>query len=432
MILADSYARTRARAAPLAVSLALVCGAFAFPSAGQTAPEVAWTATTVVAMAREHRPEILAARARTRAAWSRPRIVSSLNDPMVMASIDHLPFRFNVPEYGANFSVMLQQEFPLSNVLGLRGRAAEAGALRVESDTQRIVLDVEYEAIQAFFMVSERRRTRSVLDAQLRISEEIVTLAMARYAAGQGAQADGLRAQHDVTRLRAERAGLDGQVRAAEAMLNAAVGRDATAIVPALRPPDGSSEPPSERDVATQALAHRPEITTMRLSVAQARAEVRVMEAMFWPMMFIRTGFAYAMPEGAGAMLMVGISIPVYRGRLNGGVDEARAMIRMADADVEAMRNMVRGEAVAARAQLVGARARLDSIRREVLPLAEQTITASLASYAAGQIPLVAVVDAVRGLWMSRQDEVMTDVNVGLAQARLDRALGAFEDGARR
>jgi hypothetical protein len=75
----------------------------------------------VLAYAQTHRQEIAAARARVRAAEQRLAIVSGLEDPMVMPSIDHLPFMLD----GVDASLMIEQRFPLSGVLGQRKRAAK-------------------------------------------------------------------------------------------------------------------------------------------------------------------------------------------------------------------------------------------------------------------------------------------------------------------
>src|SRR5439155_3838576 len=58
-----------------------------------------------VRMARASRLEVLAARARARAAAERPTVVSALDDPEVFGSIDHLPFMGG----GADLSLGIEQ-----------------------------------------------------------------------------------------------------------------------------------------------------------------------------------------------------------------------------------------------------------------------------------------------------------------------------------
>jgi len=105
------------------------------------------------------------------------------------------------------------------------------------------------------------------------------------------------------------------------------------------------------------------------------------MQAMYAPMAMIRTGPAYTMAEGKGWMVMVGISIPLWRGKLRAGVAEADAMVDMATADLEAMRRMAEGQARGARERVAAARARFVALRDDIVPRAEQAIAPTLASY---------------------------------------------------
>ena len=151
----------------------------------------------VLRLARGRRAEINAARAGTRAAAERPAIASALEDPMVSPSIDHLPFMLE----GADVSFTIEQRFPLSGVRTHRRQAAEAGVDRARAEAARTTLDVSLEAVSAFFMLYERRRSAAVLEEQRALSRQMVGTANARYAGGNGPQSDVLRAEVEVARL---------------------------------------------------------------------------------------------------------------------------------------------------------------------------------------------------------------------------------------
>jgi outer membrane protein TolC len=138
---------------------------------------------------------------------------------MIMLSVDHVPFTF----HGASVSALYQQDFPLSRLLGQRRRAAEASAVGARAAVSQTSLDVEPDALRAFFMLDERRRVSQVLDEQLSLTGKLVDSALARYSSGRGLQGDALQAQSEQARLRAERLALHAELRAAEAMLHAAL-----------------------------------------------------------------------------------------------------------------------------------------------------------------------------------------------------------------
>ena len=153
------------------------------------------------------------------------------------------------------------------------------------------------------------------------------------------------------------------------------------------------------------------------------------MESMYTPMAMLRTGPAYTMMDGHGWMLEVGLTVPLWRGKLRAGTSEAHAMLEMAEADLAAMRNMIQGEALAARESVLGAQVRYGALRDQVLPRAQQALDPAIAAYASGQLPLVSVIESAQALWSAQAELVNAEVELGLATARLSRALGALGAG---
>ena len=235
-----------------------------------------------------------------------------------------------------------------------------------------------------------------------------------------------LRAEVEVARLQALQRSLTGEVRAAEAMLNTSLALDADLPVPPLAP-FALTQPVPSWAVLKPALTSRPELAAGRAEIVRAEADVQVMRDMFRPMATIRTGPAYTMAEGRGWMAMVGISLPIWRDKLRAGVAEAQAMRAMSEADLRAMTRMVEGEAAVAVNQVQAARERQLALTSDVLPRARMAIEPAVAGYASGQLPLVSVIEAVQALWLVQSDLIVADTELGLAWARLGRAIGSYE-----
>ena len=376
----------------------------------------------VIQIAGERRDEIQAAHARTRAGEARPAIVSALADPMISPSLDHLPFMLG----GANVSVTLEQQFPLSGIRGHRRASALADVDRLRAEADRTTLDVRVQAANAFLMLQERRRTVALVAEQLTFARDVVTAANARYASGTAPQSDVLRAEVEVARLEAFARALTSEVRGAEAMLNTSLALDADLPVPPLVPV-ALAQPVPPWSVIKSALTGRPELAVGRAEISRAEAEVQVMQDMFKPMATIRTGPAYTMTDGNGWMAMFGLSLPIWRGKLRAGVAEAQAMRAMSEADLRAMTRMIEGEAAVAVSQLQAARDRQTAISADVLPRARMAIDPAVAGYTAGRLPLVSVIEAVQALWLVQADLIAADTELGLAWARLGRAIGSYE-----
>ncbi len=375
------------------------------------------SAQDVAALARSRRSEIIAAKARARAAGQRPTMVSALDEPTISVSLDHVPFNM----MGVDGSVTVEQTFPLSRVRGNRRRVAEAGARRELANAERVRLVVELDAVQAFWMLAQLRATAEIATRQHGLAKQLEAAALARYSSSTGTQSDVLRAQIETIRIAADQRALAAEARGAEVMLNTSIARDPSSPIPELDITVPDAEPPPSTTVARASQA-RPELRAGRAEIEQAEAEVRVMKSMYAPMAMVRTGPAYTMAEGTGWMLMVGVSIPLWRGKLRAGVAEANAMVDMATADLDAMRRMADGEARSARETVAAARERYRALRDDILPRAEQAIAPTLAAYSTGQVPLVSVIEAAQVLWSSQRDLVVARAELGTAWARLHRA----------
>ncbi len=395
----------------------VLIGALAIPARAEVPLPSPLRVKDVVTLALSRRAEIVAARARARAASQRPAIVSALDEPIVSLSIDHLPFN----GMGVDGSATLQQNFPLSRVRGHRRRAAEANARRELAQAETVERDVELDAVRAFWMLAEARATAEITVKQNELADQLVKAAMARYSASMGTQSDVMRAQIEVSRLSAEQRATAAEARSAEVMLNTSLARDPGGVIPDLDVTVSDATPATPESVSS-ASQKRSELRAGRAEIDQAEADVRVMSSMYAPMAMVQTGPAYTMDAGAGWMLMVGVTIPLWRGKLRAGVNEANAMVDMAKADLDAMQRMAEGQARGARELVIAARERYVALRDDIVPRAEQAIAPTLGAYSAGQVPLVSVVEAAQVLWSAQRELVMARAELGIAWARLRRA----------
>jgi cobalt-zinc-cadmium efflux system outer membrane protein len=376
----------------------------------------------VLSYAQNHRQEVVAARAQARAADQRPAIVSALDDPMIMPSINHLPFKL----HGVDASVMVEQRFPFSRILRHRKRAAEADARRLWAESKRVLQEIQLDAARAFLMLRERREIARVLDEQIVLARQFVSAASARYSSGTGNQSEVLRAEIEVARLESAIRAITAEIAAGEAMLNASLGRAVDATVPPLADAISEAEPRAWVDLHEETIQRRPELQAGRADVDRSQSEIAVMKSMYWPMGLLRTGPAYTMTDKWGWMITLGVSVPLWRGKLKAGVREAQAMSDMAKADLAAMTRMIEGEAAAARQQVLAARQKFLTLRDDVLPRARQAIKPTLAAYSSGTVPLVSILDAAQALWSVQAELVYAEVELGLAWVQLQRAQGRF------
>ena len=410
----------------------MLCLAFmfaAFPGGAVAAPipgEPGISLNNALMVARETRAEMRAATARVDAAKQRPLIVSSLEDPIIAPSIDHKPVD---PMMKTDRSITFEQSFPLSRIRTHRRRAAEADIDRYMGEGGKTTLKIEAEVAQAFFMLNEKRQVTDILQRQISLASELVKLAAARHGVGAATQADVLRLEIEEARLRNRLNLTSADVRAAEAMFNTAMGLESYRSVPALLMQDvldGIVIIPGLDASLEMALNRRAELRISKAEIRRARAEVDVMKSMYAPMAMVRAGMAETGAAGRGYMLMVGVSVPIWFGKLKAGVREANAMAAMAEADREGMLRMVHGDVVAALESLRGATLNLHAFRNDLMPRAERAINPAMTAYANGTLPLTSVLEASKALWSIQEESVMAETSLGMAWIRHRNAVGFF------
>lgn len=411
---------------------AVVCLAFAFavlPRIAVGAPgtlEPALSLTNALVVARRSRAEMRVSAARVEAAKQRPIIVSSLEDPIIAPSIDHKPVD---PMMKTDRSITFEQSFPLSRIRTHRRHVAEADIDRYQGEGGKTTLKIETEVAQAFFMLNEKRKVMDILGRQVSLASDLVKLAAARHGVGAATQADVLRMEIEEARLRNRLALTDADKRAAEAMFNTAMGLESYRPVPALLAQDvldGIVNIPDLDASLEVALNRRAELSISKAEIRRARAEVDVMKSMYAPMAMVRVGMADTGAAGRGYMLMVGVSVPIWFGRLKAGVREANAMAAMAEADREAMLRMVHGDVVAALESLRGAALNYHAFRTDLMPRAERAINPAMTAYASGTLPLTSVLEASKALWSVQEETVMAETSLGMAWIRHRSAIGFF------
>lgn len=376
-------------------------------------------------LAKEWRAEVRSAQERVNASRQREKVVSGLEDPMISPSIDHWPFGMS----NADVSLGIEQRFPISRILGQQKQNARIQTRIAQLEAFRTILDVQVNAANAFLMLYELREMKLILEKQKDLIEEIVASVNARYRSGSktSTQADVIRSEVEFARINTQFKSLQSEIKASEAMFNTSLSRQVNFAIPELVFNINNIKFNDSQTVISTALSRRPEIAIMQAQIESALTQIRIMRSMYWPMLTVQGGPAYTMEEGSGLMFMLGISIPVWRGKLRAGVAEAKAMERMARADLEAMQRMVEGEVISAYNNIITEKTRYTLLKDDVLARVNQGIGPALSGYATGLLPLVSVIEAVRMLLMTQEELLQAEVSVGLSWIRLMRAAGIME-----
>jgi outer membrane protein, heavy metal efflux system len=383
-----------------------------------------------IAEARARNPALAAAHARATAAAAVPTRVRALDDPTFSYELWNAPdFR---PDRADNNIFRLGQKLPFPGKRALAGDVAARDADVAGADVAGAELELDASVRRAFYDLWGAHELEDVYGRERAIVERLAHVAEQKYAVGEVAQSDVLRAQVELTRVVTRHSTQALAIDAARAELNALLSRDPDEPLGAPEAPPAPRLAADAATLAQTALASRPEIRSSEAAVAREEAAVRLARRQYYPDVELNVG-RFVNPgrrDGFGAMATVTIPI-AYKGKYDAGVAEAEARLASARAELRRVQDAVRRDVTQA-----FVRARTALVQRNLLvsthlPQAEQSLRVAESGYQTGAVDFLALTDTARTVESAHVEHVMAEVEFEKASADLDRAVGKASEVSR-
>ena len=375
--------------------------------------------------AQDKNPDLKAAEGRAAAALSSVSPAGALDDPMLMVQV------WNAPLDLSSVPVMLQitQPLPLGGKRAARRESATAEADAAKASAAATAQDVRTAVATSYFDLFLAQRTQEIDDDVEGVLNLALKAAEARVGVGKAEQVDLLKAQGALVQLRSEREIARDHEASAWAKLAALLDRDPTS------PPGTTTRPaplPSLPDVnhlRERALLERPELASAHAMISGAEAQMRLAHAANVPDIALTAAAMHTFhaPAGADNFFFAGVQVnlPVFSGSKNQPRVSATAQqVQAARNAGRAMHNKVASEIAESYAH-VQSEARQIALHDQLIPISTQTVESAEASYAAGRVDFLMVLDSVRELRMHHLDRAMHLAQYEQRLAELERAVGA-------
>jgi outer membrane protein TolC len=304
---------------------------------------------------------------------------------------------------------------------------AESVGYAYQETVNRVVRDVKV----AYFDLATVIESTRLVEKTQQVLEQFLSIAEARYAVGQGSQADVLRAQTQLSRQEDELLRLGAQRPTIESELTRLLGRgsDTSAPVPnGLRLREATLPLETLRETA---FAERPELLALQSLIDRSDKALALAHREYYPDFDVR--FSYGQrddmldgtPRDDMVSLTVGINLPIWRkSKLAPQVEEATAMRRQARDMFAARQNVV---VAGLRQQVATAEQSLKSARLyevSILPQARLTVESSLAAYKVSRVDFLTLLDSQMNLFAYEISYAMALSNYNKALAEIDLLTG--------
>lgn len=344
------------------------------------------------------------------AAAARIDVAGALPDPMLSWSA--APHTVGDQRLGTRHNWQLSQSMPWPGKLGLAREAAVAAHQMQAHDLASLQLQVAEQTRQYFGQWYWVDQALAINAANQALLGELSAVATQRYASGQGTQQAVLQAELRQANLQRENLQLEQRKHSVQAAINAL--RDRPFDAP-LAAPQPWLEPPALPPLAAlvaSAQRHQPALKALDAREQQSRQQLALAQRDSLPDLRLNLAHVGTM-DPAEKRLQAGISLnlPLNFARRRHQVDAAEAQIqqaRWAQRDVAAQ---LAAAVAQAYSQVQQARQTIALYQFDLLPLAEQNLSAARADWRSGAGDFQAVIDAEQQLLATR---------LGIQRARVD------------
>ena len=376
------------------------------PSATRAAlPDAQLEALVAEALAKA--PEMASAQASVEAAQRRIEPARTLADPFLSTSYQNDGRAVSLGESEGSFvGLMASQAIPWPGKLRLSGGIAASQAREIERGTVgRTTLALEARVRNAWYDLVLARAIDRIIEDRRSAATQIEEAVRERYAAGLAVQQDVLRAQVELVRLDELTATQAATIASRLAELNRLVG------VAQDRPVATPDELPAETAVPTlaeliaSAAARSPEAAATQQAIETGNLSVDLARKNFLPDFTVNAGSMYRGSFEMGPMWQVGvgINIPLWiERRQQNQLAAAQAVVRGRTAENDTVLRELELRTRQRVAQLEAALRIAALYRDKVLPLDDISLESALASYQAGKVPFITVLDALNTLYGDR------------------------------
>jgi len=383
------------------------------------------TLSSLIDEARRNNPEILAYQKRVKAKEHRAKVEGALDDPQLKVEVMDIPGDkpFNLSD-SMQTRYTFNQMLPFPGKLSLKQKAAMKEVLMVASEAQNkeleIVAMLKATYFDYAFLVESIKITKEIKE----ILSQIADIAGARYGANFASQQDVIKSQVELTMLQNELISLEAEKDVVVARINSILNQDTA--TPLGEPEDIKTYKASIKldDLITTAIEKAPALKAMEYDIQARDAEIELNKKNYYPDFMV--GVAPIQRNGRFDTydLMFSVNIPLWWGKYDSQVSEARANAEILRTELKAEQNIKTFEVREAVINVAAADRIRTVYETSLLPQADISFQSAMVSYQTGKIDFLSMLDSERALKKTRVEYIKSVIEYRKNVAFLEKAVG--------
>ena len=409
--------------------------AFALLMSLSLSPAMAWSETVklpaedlsrLVQTALTNNPELKSSQARWEMFRNRIAQARSLDDPMLMLKIQNglvnSPLNFRRDSMTQKV-VGISQQLPFWGKRGLKEEMAAKDAESFRWQVEERKLELVRMVKETYYQIYFTDKSLEIVDKNIRILDDFITLAETKYSVGQGAQQDVFKSQVERSKLLDMKISLEQERRSLETALNALLFRPPETAVG--RVPDFEIRPIplSAGNLRETAFEKRPMIKSLQALIDKGEAGHKLARKEFYPDFNVSLEYMQREPAmGSDGSDMYGLGVtfnlPMQRERRHAMVAEADSEVRMAGEELNGLRNTIDSGISDLLAKLEKREKLINLYKTGIIPQAEQSLESATIGYRVNKVDFLTLLDSRVTLFNYERElyDSLADYQVKVAQ----------------
>lgn len=374
-------------------------------------------------------PDIRAASAAWRAAAQRYPQEVSLEDPMFGYMLG--PGSWGSDEVMSAYTLEASQKIPWPGKREMRGNVARAEANAAYYDVGEERLRIAEVTRLAYFEYCIAHHHMDVVAESTKFLKDSREIALKRYESASAEQQDVLLADVELGQLQRRLLELTRREQVARARINTLLlySPDAPLAPPPQDLPSDQKLPEAEF-LRNLAISQRPELAAQAARIRAEEYSLSLAYKEFYPDFEVVSRYdAFWQEEPLRPMVGMNLNVPLYRNKRWAAVCEARALLAKRRAEFDSQVNEISYDVEQAYRQVEESANTVEIYKKTILPSSKHSVEAARASYVAGRLDFLRLIEAQRQLLDAEERYFEELATYHQRLAELERLVGFSPNG---
>ncbi len=394
--------------------------------------------THLVTVAVANNPELKSSQARWRMFASKASQAGTLEDPMVMFKLQNLvarqPFSLGGTDPQTAKVIGISQQLPFWGKRAIRQEVARYEAESYKWAVEERTLELVRMVKETCYQIWAVDKSAEIIDKNLKILTDFVTIAESKYSVGQGVQQDIYKAGLEKSKMLDLQIAIRQQRTSLAANLNYLLYRPGTTPVGPIADFTLPSVALSAEQLNGIALEKRPQIKSLTSLASKGEAAHRLAQKEFYPdfnlsleYMF-RQAVSNDMANDPGYnMFSVGVTfnLPFQQERRRSMLAEAMSETSMTTEELNGLKNSISFSISDTLSRLDRLKKLVELYQGGIIPQAEQSLESAVISYRVNKVDFLTLLDGRLNLFNYERELYQSQAEYMMKLAQLEAAIGA-------